>query len=155
MSRPRVSKPMPSRIEVSVASRVPQRLVSGARAAAVVRAALADAGVRRAAVSVALVNRQQMARLHRAHLGKRGATDVITFAFERATPEAPLVADIYIAPDVVRENARAFGVSAREELLRVLVHGALHAAGFDHPENERRTSSAMWRRQERLLRTLQ
>jgi probable rRNA maturation factor len=46
-------------------------------------------------------------------------------------------------------------VSAREELLRVLVHGALHAAGLDHPENQRRTSSAMWRRQERLLRTLQ
>jgi probable rRNA maturation factor len=145
----------PRGIDVAVTSRVPQRLVSAARATAVVRAALADAGVRHAAVSVALVDKTQMARLHRKHLGKRGATDVITFAFERATAAAPLVADIYIAPDVVRENARAYGVSAREELLRVLVHGALHAAGLDHPENQRRTSSAMWRRQERLLRTLQ
>jgi len=31
------------------------------------------------------------------------------------------------------------------------VHGTLHVLGHDHPDGDERTSSAMWRRQERLL----
>ena len=38
-----------------------------------------------------------------------------------------------------------------EELLRLVVHGVLHATGHDHPVNESRTSSPMWKRQELLL----
>ena len=62
--------------------------------------------------------------------------------------------DIYIAPDVARRNATAHGVSIREELTRLVVHGVLHVLGYDHPEDETRYASSMWRRQERLLRAL-
>jgi probable rRNA maturation factor len=88
--------------------------------------------------------------MNREHLGHRGATDVISFALGRQSTVAPLVGDIYIAPDVVRERARELGVTQREELARVVVHGVLHSVGHDHPEVER-TTSPMWRRQERLL----
>ena len=139
-------------IAVAVESRVPQRLVSLARARDIVRNALRHAGVDRAMISVTFVSRRSIARLHREHLGKSGATDVITFAFAPVASRAPLVADVYIAPDVARHNARSYGVSAREEIVRLLIHGALHAAGLDHPEDGDRTRSAMWRRQERLVR---
>lgn len=106
--------------------------------------------VRHALLSIAFVSPQQIAALNRRHLGHRGATDVITFQLTRPTPTAPLVGDIYIAPDVVRRQARAHGVGAREELARVVVHGVLHALGHEHPDDARHRSP-MWRRQERYL----
>ena len=138
-------------IDVAVESRVDQRLISRSRAREVVQRTLRSAGVRQAMISVTFVSRRAIAQLNRDHLGRTGATDVITFAFAPSGSAAPLVADVYIAPDVATANARNYGVSAREEITRVLIHGALHAAGLEHPESGDRTRSPMWRRQERLL----
>jgi probable rRNA maturation factor len=104
-----------------------------------------------AMLSIAFVSRRSMAALNRQHLGHGGATDVITFALGRPTPAAPLVGDIYVSPDVVREQARRWRVPVREELARVVVHGVLHAIGHDHPEGTGRERSPMWKRQERWL----
>ncbi len=139
-------------IEVAVESRVPQRVVSRARVCDIVRHALRHAGVTSATISVTFVSGRRIAQLHRSHLGKRGVTDVITLAFAPVASHAPLVADVYIAPDVARRNARSYGVSVREEIVRLLIHGALHAAGLEHSEAGDRTRSPMWRRQERLVR---
>lgn len=104
-----------------------------------------------ALLSIAFVSRREIAQLNRQHPGHRGETDVITFALGRQAPGAPLVGDIYVAPDVVREQARRWGVPGREELARVVVHGVLHALGHDHPDGAGRERSAMWKRQERWL----
>lgn len=107
--------------------------------------------VRSALLSIAFVSRRTIAGMNRRHLGHRGDTDVITFALGRPTPAAPLVGDIYVAPDVVREQARRWRVPVREELARVVVHGVLHAIGHEHPDGEGREHSPMWKRQERWL----
>jgi probable rRNA maturation factor len=106
--------------------------------------------VRHALVSVTLVTNRRIAELNALHLTHRGPTDVISFAFSRERG-GPLVADIYIAPAVARENARRLGVGVREELVRLVVHGVLHALGHDHPEGEARLRSPMWRKQEALV----
>jgi probable rRNA maturation factor len=107
--------------------------------------------VKAAMLSIAFVSRRSIADLNNRHLGHRGDTDVITFALGRTVPSAPLVGDVYVAPDVVREQARRLRVPLREELARVVVHGVLHAAGYDHPDGEDREQSTMWKRQERWL----
>ena len=107
--------------------------------------------VRSAMLSIAFVSRRTIAQLNRCHLGHHGQTDVITFALGRATTSAPLVGDIYVAPDVVKEQAKRWAVPVREELARVVVHGVLHAIGHDHPEGDGREHSPMWKRQERWL----
>jgi probable rRNA maturation factor len=104
-----------------------------------------------AMLSIAFISPRAMAALNRRHLGRRGHTDVLAFALGRPAAGTPLVGDIYIAPDVVRAQARRLGVGAREELARVVVHGVLHAVGHEHPESAARVRSPMWRRQERLL----
>jgi probable rRNA maturation factor len=104
-----------------------------------------------ALLSIAFVSRRTIAGMNRRHLGSRGDTDVITFALGRQTPSAPLVGDIYVAPDVVRAQARRWRVPVREELARVVIHGVLHAIGHDHPDGDERVRSAMWKRQERWL----
>ena len=125
--------------------------VSQSRVAAVADRVLRAEGVRDAAISITFVNDRRIASLNWRHLRHRGPTDVISFAFAREVPRAPLTGDIYIAPDVARRNARAEGRGVREELLRLVVHGVLHVIGHDHPEGADRYDSPMWRRQETLL----
>jgi probable rRNA maturation factor len=125
-----------------------------ARAQKVVESALRAEKVRGALVSVAFFSDRAIAAMNAKHLRHRGPTDVISFGFDRPTKAAPVVGDIYIAPGVAAKNAKARRRPVREELVRLLVHGTLHVLGYDHPEDEAREGSAMWRRQEQLVRRL-
>jgi probable rRNA maturation factor len=125
--------------------------VSRARVADAVRAVLRSEAVRGAMISVAFVPTREIQRLNREHLRRNRPTDVIAFGFRATGRGAPVVGDIYIAPDVARASARANRVTVREELLRLVVHGTLHVLGYDHPETDARTRSPMWRKQERLV----
>jgi probable rRNA maturation factor len=125
--------------------------LSRARVADLARGVLRAEGVRDALLSVALVSVPRMRALNRAHLTRSGPTDVIAFGFARIGSKGPVVGDVYIAPDVARASARENGVTVREELARLVVHGTLHVLGYDHPEDEARTRSVMWRRQEQLV----
>ena len=106
--------------------------------------------VPRAMISVTIVSSRTSATLNRRHLGHRGPTDVITFALG-ADLDGTVIADMYICPDVARLQAKEFGVGVREEIARLVVHGTLHACGWEHPEGDDRMTSPMWRRQEQLL----
>lgn len=122
-----------------------------ARVIDIARRVLASEGVREAMVSITFLATRAMAALNRKHLGHRGSTDVISFGFRESARRGPLVADIYIAPDVARVNARQHRAGVREELARLVVHGLLHVLGYDHADDESRVTSPMWKRQERLL----
>ena len=124
--------------------------VASEKLAELARRTLVAQRVSRAMLSITLVTERTMAQLNKKHLGHRGPTDVITFALSSA-PGEPVLADIYICPDVARRQARVHGVGIREELARLVVHGTLHACGLEHPVDATRTSSPMWRRQEQLL----
>ena len=125
--------------------------VSRERVAGAVRAVLRSDKVPDAMISVAFIRKREIQRLNREHLRRNRPTDVIAFGFRSVGRGAPAVGDIYIAPEVARESARANGITVREEILRLVVHGTLHVLGYDHPETDARTRSAMWRKQERLV----
>jgi len=141
--------------------------VSRAAIARLAARVLAAEGAPVAALSITLVGPARIRALNRAHLGHDRVTDVIAFTLREGTggvgrgtsqvPSShvahpqPLVGDIYICPSVATVQARALGVSIREELQRLVVHGVLHVAGHDHPDGPARTASPMWRRQERYL----
>jgi probable rRNA maturation factor len=55
-------------------------------------------------------------------------TDIITF--DLSGQDQPLNAEIYISVDRVRDNARDFHSSFKNELHRVIFHGALHLCGY-------------------------
>ena len=136
------------RIDVAaVGVRVP---LSRDRVAELARAVLRAERVRDFQLSIAFVDTRTMARLNREHLGHRGPTDIISFELP-AAPGMPRGGDVYISPDVAREHAAAHGAGVREEIARLVIHGALHVLGWEHPEDEGRDRSPMWRRQERLL----
>jgi probable rRNA maturation factor len=138
-------------VNVDVASgRVP---LSRSAVAAIAAGVLRAERVRDAMISITFLSRHAMAALNARHLARRGATDVISFAFsgDGNRRESPVLGDIYIAPAVARSNAKRFGIGVREELARLVVHGMLHVLGYEHSEVEDRMTSPMWRRQEKLL----
>jgi probable rRNA maturation factor len=125
--------------------------VSRALVERVVRAVL-QAERHEALISVTFLGREAMRRLNAEHKEHDRPTDVLTFSL--SDPAGHLVGDVYICPWVARQEAKARGISLREELIRLIVHGTLHALGRDHPEGPERTRSAMWRRQERYVEAL-
>ena len=98
-------------------------------------------------VSITFVGPAGIRRLNRDYLHHDRLTDVISFGLGGPM----LAADIYICPAVAAANAREFGTTPRREVERLVVHGVLHALGYDHPDGPRRTASPMWKRQERYL----
>ncbi len=107
---------------------------------------------RTATLSIAFIARDRMDRLNRRWKRKPGPTDVL--AFPLAGPDGSLAGDIYICPWVAVRNAKALDLPVRQELARLVIHGVLHVLGYDHPDAAGRTTSPMWRRQERLLKRL-
>ncbi len=103
-------------------------------------------------ISIVFVSSQKIATMNSRYLKKNKPTDVIAFGFGSGTSGGAVVGDIYICPDVARKNALEEKVSLREELDRLVVHGVLHVLGYDHPESDRRLQSAMWKKQEIILR---
>ncbi len=108
---------------------------------------------RRAMVSVTFLGRDRMRRLNARYRGSDRPTDVLAFALR--PPGGPRVGDVYVCAWVAARAARAHRIPIRQELIRLVVHGTLHALGRDHPEDaEARTRSPMWRRQERYVEAL-
>ncbi len=108
---------------------------------------------RRALVSVTFLGRDRMRRLNARYRGSDRPTDVLAFTLR--PPGGPRVGDVYVCAWAAARAARDHRIPIRQELIRLVVHGTLHALGRDHPEGaEARTRSAMWRRQERYVEAL-
>ncbi len=72
--------------------------LSRVRITEIARRVLTSEGVREAMVSITFLGTRTMAALNRKHLGHRGATDVISFAFSEPTRRGPVIADITSLP---------------------------------------------------------
>lgn len=96
------------------------------------------------AISIILTDDDGIRKINRKYRKKARPTDVISFAYrENPFPVAGGVleelGDVYISLERAQKQAAYFGVTPAEELMRLLVHGILHLAGYDH---ERSTDDA-------------
>ena len=90
-----------------------------------IRHALANA----ADITVRIVDAPEAQDLNRSYRGKDYATNVLTFDYSRA----PLVhADLVLCAPVVVREALAQGKSLQAHYAHLIVHGTLHAQGWDH-----------------------
>ena len=92
-----------------------------------VRAALQ----RPAQITVRIVGADEGRALNRDYRGKDYATNVLTFDYEH---EPVVVADLILCAPVVAAEAAQLGLALAAHYAHLLVHGALHAQGFDHEE---------------------
>jgi probable rRNA maturation factor len=141
-----------SRVAVDVARDGVTVALSETRVRELVRETCRRMKVADALISVTFVTNRVIAKMNKEYLQHRGPTDIITFELEPSG--GATMGDIYIAPEVARENARAHGVGVREELVRLVIHGTLHVLGHTHPDGDERLSSTMWKTQEKLVAAL-
>ncbi|HEX9084411.1 MAG TPA: rRNA maturation RNase YbeY [Gemmatimonadaceae bacterium] len=144
-------KGLPRGLAIDISSSVRRLSVSRARIRDAAVAALKAERAKDAMLSITFVGRATMSQLNHRYLGHHGPTDVISFRLGRVGNRGAVVGDVYICAEVARDNARRQDIPAGEELLRLVVHGTLHVLGHDHPTGEGRTTSRMWRTQERIL----
>jgi len=88
-----------------------------------------------AELSISLVGDQVMADMNQRFRGREGPTDVLSFSLlegEHAEHRGGMLGDVVLDLDVAGRQADSLGHSLDEELLRLLIHGALHLLGFDH-----------------------
>ncbi|OGZ84051.1 MAG: rRNA maturation RNase YbeY [Candidatus Staskawiczbacteria bacterium RIFOXYD1_FULL_39_28] len=82
-------------------------------------------------LSLVFVSREEIKKLNKKFRKKNRATDVLSFNLN----EPKHLGEIVICPDVVKENARKIGVSAKSETMKVFIHGILHLLGYDHEKD--------------------
>lgn len=88
-------------------------------------------------VHLVLADDEHLRQLNAAYRGKDRATDVLSFDLgagpEAAVPGGPrLRGEIYISLERARDQAVRQRVPLLAELTRLLAHGLLHLAGYDH-----------------------
>ena len=99
-------------------------------------------------VSVSFLSPGRMAEINERHLGHHGPTDVICFDYRAADmpeddEESPQT-ELFLCPAVAAREAARRGLLYSRELTLYLVHGFLHAGGFDdlRPELKRKMRAA-------------
>ena len=84
-------------------------------------------------ITVRIVGDDEGRVLNRDYRAKDYATNVLTFDYAH---EPVVVADLVLAAGVVEREAAEFGIPVDHHYAHLLVHGALHAQGFDHEADD-------------------
>lgn len=86
-----------------------------------------------AEITVRIVDEDEGQQLNRDYRHKDYATNVLTFDYAQ---EPMVLADLVLCAPVVEREAREQNKSLEEHYAHLLVHGALHAQGWDHETSE-------------------
>jgi probable rRNA maturation factor len=87
---------------------------------------------RPAQVTVRIVGEDEGRTLNREYRAKDYATNVLTFDYVH---EPEIEADLVLCAPVVAREAAAQGIDLVAHYAHLLVHGALHAQGYDHEDD--------------------
>lgn len=96
------------------------------------------------------VGERTIRKLNETFRNVTGPTDVLTFVYK----DEDLYGEVFLCPNVIAKNAREFGCGFEEELLRGVIHAALHLAGYDH-EFDVSQSEIMFEKQEAYLKEVE
>ena len=100
------------------------------------------------AMSVIIVDNEEIQNINREYRQKDAVTDVISFALEESVVEDDFPAiqelmdesrelgDIFVSFQRAQEQAVEYGHSFKRELGFLVVHGFLHLNGYDHMTDE-------------------
>lgn len=80
-----------------------------------------------------ITNDKIVRKLNVKYLGHNYFTDVIAFDYSK---NEILNGEVYISIDTVKRNAIKYKVRLNSEILRVIIHGALHLCGMDDKSEE-------------------
>jgi probable rRNA maturation factor len=133
-------------MNITVANRQHVRKINLRLLKKIANALLAELEIEKAEIGICLVGAPEMTRLNETFLRHAGSTDVITFDYRDSVlpascrqikSELPagcrkhVHGEIFICVDEAVLQARKFDTSWQSEIVRYIIHGVLHLAGFD------------------------
>lgn len=92
-----------------------------------------------AELTIRIVDAEEGQALNKAYRGKDYATNVLTFAYneeEELGEDDPTQADIVLCTDVLQREAEEQKKTVEEHAAHLVVHGVLHAQGWDHENDD-------------------
>ena len=89
-----------------------------------------------AELTLRFVDAEEGQILNRDYRGKDYATNVLTFAYTEDEDAEVTQADIILCTDVLQREADEQKKSVLEHAQHLIVHGVLHAQGYDHETDE-------------------
>ncbi len=92
-----------------------------------------------AELTIRFVDAGEGRTLNREYRGKDYATNVLTFAYNEGddiAEDAPTQADIILCTDVLEQEAGEQKKTVEQHTAHLIVHGVLHAQGYDHLDDE-------------------
>ena len=92
-----------------------------------------------AELTIRFVDAAEGQELNREYRGKDYATNVLKFAYnegEEIADDEPTRADIILCTDVLEREAAEQKKTVEEHTAHLVVHGVLHAQGYDHEEDD-------------------
>lgn len=92
-----------------------------------VRAAVAEEGFKVGEINVIFCSDPYLLEINRHYLHHDYFTDIITFDY---CENGVLSGDLFISVDTVKSNSEEYQVMFHVELLRVIIHGVMHLAGY-------------------------
>jgi rRNA maturation RNase YbeY len=95
-----------------------------------IKEVIAEEGYELTRIDYIFCSDEFLLEVNRTHLDHDFYTDIITFPLNAN----PIIAEIYISIERVKENATSYSVPFQDELLRVIIHGILHLCGYDDHE---------------------
>lgn len=89
-----------------------------------------------AELTIRFVDAAEGQTLNRDYRGKDYATNVLTFAYTEDEDSEVTQADIILCTDVLEKEAAEQKKPLLDHAAHLIVHGVLHAQGYDHEEEE-------------------
>lgn len=86
-----------------------------------------------AEITVRVTDADEGRALNHQYRGKDYATNVLTFAY---STEPTVCADLILCAPVLQREAQEQGKDLQAHYAHMLVHGALHALGYDHERDD-------------------
>ena len=93
-----------------------------------IKQTIAEEGKKLKEINFILCSDNYLLEINQNYLKHDTFTDIITF--DNSESEASITGDIFISVERIRENAQKYAASERDELHRVIIHGALHLIGY-------------------------
>lgn len=87
-----------------------------------------------ATITVRFVGQTESRKLNSNYRNKDYATNILTFPYELQNGIDHLSADLVICLPVLEKEARQQKKTLEQHLTHLIVHGTLHAQGFDHED---------------------
>ena len=87
-------------------------------------------------LSVSITDDEEIRTHNQEQRHRDSATDILSWSYFEEDPQTEWVGDLMLSLDRVHEQASENGWDLRTELVRLLAHGCVHLAGWDHERSE-------------------